>query len=102
MPFFAPFPVPTIMATGVASPKAQGQEMTRMEMPMEKANSKSAPMAKYHRAVTATAKVMTAGTKIPATASAIFAIGALLALASSTRRIIWLIVVSSPTRWAVT
>ena len=39
MPFVAPLPVPTIIAVGVASPSAQGQEMTRMEIPIERANS---------------------------------------------------------------
>ena len=33
MPFFAPNPLPTIIATGVASPSAQGQLMTSTEMP---------------------------------------------------------------------
>ena len=32
-PFFAPSPRPTTMATGVASPSAQGQLMTSTEMP---------------------------------------------------------------------
>ena len=36
IPFSAPLPVPTIMAVGVASPKAQGQEMTRTAMPMDR------------------------------------------------------------------
>ena len=40
---------------------------------------------------------MTTGTKIPAILSAILAMGALLELASSTRRMIWEKVVSSPT-----
>ena len=44
-----------------------------------------------------TAIVITTGTKTPAILSAILAIGALLEPASSTRRIIWLMVVSSPT-----
>ena len=39
MPFVAPLPVPTIIAVGVASPSAQGQEITRMEIPIESANS---------------------------------------------------------------
>ena len=39
IPFVAPLPVPTIIAVGVASPSAQGQEMTRMEIPIERANS---------------------------------------------------------------
>ena len=43
------------------------------------------------------AMVITMGTKTPAILSAIFAIGALLALASSTRCMIWEKVVSSPT-----
>ena len=37
MPFFAPSPLPTIMATGVASPSAQGQLMTSTEMPRARA-----------------------------------------------------------------
>ena len=33
MPFLAPMPLPTMMATGVARPSAQGQLMTSTEMP---------------------------------------------------------------------
>ena len=33
IPFFAPSPFPTMIATGVASPSAHGQLMTRTEMP---------------------------------------------------------------------
>ena len=43
---------------------------------------------------------ITTGTKTPATLSASLAMGALEAEASSTRRIIWARVVSSPTRLA--
>ena len=43
MPFSAPLPVPTMMAVGVARPRAQGQEITSTEMPMERANSKACP-----------------------------------------------------------
>ncbi len=32
MPFFAPSPLPTIIATGVASPRAQGQETTSTQI----------------------------------------------------------------------
>ena len=32
-------PVPTITAVGVASPRAQGQAITRVEIPKSKANS---------------------------------------------------------------
>ncbi len=31
IPFVAPFPVPTIIAVGVAKPRAQGQAITRTE-----------------------------------------------------------------------
>ena len=37
MPFSAPLPVPTMMATGVARPRAQGQEMTRTATPAVRA-----------------------------------------------------------------
>ena len=43
---------------------------------------------------------MTAGTNTPATLSAVLAIGAFVAAASETIRMIWLSVVSSPTRVA--
>ena len=33
MPFLAPLPLPTMMATGVASPSAHGQLMTSTEIP---------------------------------------------------------------------
>ena len=39
-PFFAPRPLPTMMATGVARPKAQGQLMTSTEIPRAKAKPK--------------------------------------------------------------
>lgn len=76
------------MATGVARPKAHGQEMTRTEMAVEKANSAVAPRRKYQMSPVMTAMVMTTGTKMPEIVSANFAIGALLALASSTSLII--------------
>ena len=37
MPFLAPRPLPTIMATGVARPRAQGQLITSTEMPRARA-----------------------------------------------------------------
>ena len=39
IPFSAPLPVPTIIATGVASPSAHGQEMTSTDIPLAIANS---------------------------------------------------------------
>ena len=40
MPFSAPLPVPAIIATGVASPSAQGHDITRTAIADESANSK--------------------------------------------------------------
>ena len=97
MPFSAPLPVPTIIATGVARPRAQGQEITRTVMAQERANSNVAWSIKYHTTNVTAAIPITTGTKIPAILSAVCAIGALEALASSTRRIICEKVVSSPT-----
>ena len=37
IPFFAPIPLPTIIATGVASPSAQGQLITNTDIPLAKA-----------------------------------------------------------------
>ena len=99
MPFFAPTPLPTMIATGVASPSAQGQLMTRTEMPRARANPTSRPRRSQTTVVTA-AIAMTVGTKMPETLSAIFAIGALVAAASETMRMICESVVSSPTRVA--
>ncbi len=96
IPFSAPFPVPTIIATGVASPRAQGQEITRTAIAPDIANSNAAP-ARSHTANVTAAIPITAGTKMPAVLSASLAIGALLEEASSTSRIICAIVVSSPT-----
>ena len=88
-----------MIATGVARPSAQGQLMTRTAIALDRAKPFSAPtifqITKVTRAIE-----MTAGTKMPETLSAIFAIGAFVAAASDT---IWMIrerVVSSPTRVA--
>ena len=91
IPFFAPMPLPTIIATGVASPNAHGQLITSTEIPLASANPTLCPASSHTMMVTA-AIVITAGTK-----SAIFAIGAFVAAASLT---IWIIcdsTVSSPT-----
>ena len=99
MPFFAPRPFPTMIATGVARPSAQGQEITSTEMPRATAKPASFPAIIQPRN-TSRAIPMTAGTNTPDTRSAIRAIGALVAAASDTIRMIWLSVVSSPTRSA--
>ena len=96
MPFSAPLPVPTIIATGVAKPNAHGQLITKIETAIEKANSTLAPLISQQLPAIS-AITITAGTKTPATLSAVLAMGALLALASSTSAIILLIVVSPPT-----
>ena len=40
IPFSAAFPVPTIIATGVAKPSAQGHDITRTAIAFDNANSK--------------------------------------------------------------
>ena len=99
MPCFAPTPLPTIIATGVASPKAHGQLMTSTDMPRASANPNDCPASSQAAIVTA-ASAITVGTKMPETLSAIFAIGALVAAASSTMRMICESAVFSPTRVA--
>ena len=96
IPFFAPTPLPTIIATGVARPNAQGQLITRTEIPLARANPTVCP-ARSQPIIVITAIVITAGTKISDTLSAILAIGAFVAAASLTILIIWERVVSSPT-----
>ena len=96
IPFFAPTPFPTIIATGVASPSAHGQLITSTEIPLASAKLNSFPI-KSHTIKVTTAMEMTTGTNTPDTLSAILAIGALVAAASLTILIIWESVVSTPT-----
>ena len=96
IPDDAPRPVPTMMAVGVASPSAQGHEMTSTEMAIDSANSKLSP-ARSHAAADTIAIAMTIGTKTPLTLSASFAIGAFEDVASSTSFMIRCSAVSSPT-----
>ncbi len=96
MPFLAPIPFPTIIATGVARPRAQGQLITSTEIPLARAKPMPRP-SKIHTSVVMTASTITVGTNTPDTLSATFAIGALVAAASLTILIIWERVVSSPT-----
>ena len=99
IPFFAPVPLPTIMATGVARPRAQGQLMTSTEMARATEKAKERP-AISHPASVRRARPITAGTKTAETRSAMRASGALVAAASETVRMICASVVSSPTRVA--
>ena len=92
-------PLPTMMATGVARPRAQGQLITSTEIARPNAWPTSGSISIQTTKVT-TAMEITAGTKMPLTLSATLAMGALVAAASDTMRMIWLSVVSSPTRVA--
>ena len=66
IPLLAPLPVPTIIAVGVARPSAQGQEMTRTEMLIDRANSK--PYPNSSQTMTAiSAMLITNGTNTPLT-----------------------------------
>ena len=93
-------PLPTIIATGVASPNAQGQLITSTDIPRASANPISRP-AISHAATVIAAIMSTTGTNTPETLSATFAIGALVAEASVTVFIISAKVVSPPTRVAL-
>ena len=86
-----------MIATGVASPSAHGQEITRIDIAIPSENSNPPPRMKYHTINEMIDTLMTIGTKTDDILSASFAIGALVALASSTSSIILAIVVSEPT-----
>ena len=88
-----------MMATGVARPRAQGQLMTSTAMPRARAKAISWP-AMSQQIVVRMARPITVGTKTPDTRSAMRAMGALVAAASLTMRMIWESVVSWPTRVA--
>ncbi len=96
IPFFAPLPLPTMIATGVASPRAQGQLITRTDIPLASEKPMLWPLTSQITIVI-NAIPITTGTKMPETLSAIFAIGALVAEASETILIIFEIAVSCPT-----
>ena len=87
MPFFAPMPLPTMIATGVASPSAQGQEITSTAMARAIEKVKLFPPSSQTPSVSS-ATPITAGTNTAETRSAIRARGALVAAASLTMRMI--------------
>ncbi|MPN38736.1 hypothetical protein SDC9_186261 [bioreactor metagenome] len=62
-PYSAPLPVPTIIAVGVARPKAQGQAITRTDINMVKANTPVSPPNQYQAAAERIEIVITIGTK---------------------------------------
>ena len=100
IPFFAPTPLPTMMATGVASPRAQGQLTTRTVMARASDQPRGAPARNFQITKVTRAMPMTAGTNTPEILSASLATGALVAAASLTILMIWDSVVSSPIREA--
>ncbi len=95
IPFSAPFPVPTIIAVGVASPRAHGQAI--ISTATNVLSAKLIPSMKYHIIPEIIAMLTTTGTKYALIVSASFCIGALLPCASSTSFIICESIVSDPT-----
>ncbi len=97
-PFCAPRPTPTMMDTGVARPSAQGHAMisTATALMSPWLSRGSLPQSAQMRKVRSAA-IMTAGTKMPETRSAVFWIGALLCWAFFTRSMIWDKSMSEPT-----
>ena len=92
IPISAPFPVPTMIAVGVARPNAQGQAMIITEMNAIKAKRngvvgkgpKESPKL-HQNAKTKRARTITTGTKIAAILSASLCTGAFDPCACSTR-----------------
>ncbi len=101
MPSWAPRPVPTISAVGVASPSAHGQAMISTATAAVNAVAGSAPVPSQKPSV-ATASAITTGTKTPEMRSASRCTWVLPCWASSTRRAICASWVSLPTRVART
>ena len=83
IPFLAPTPLPTIIATGVASPRAQGQLTTNTVMALARENPMGAPTNSQIIRVNS-AMIITTGTNTPEIRSASLATGALVAAASLT------------------
>ncbi len=100
-PSSAPRPDPTMIAVGVARPRAHGQAMINTAVALRMASTTSAPEASQATSVTA-ATAITNGTNTPATRSASFCTGARDACASSTSRTTWARAVSAPTASATT
>ena len=82
IPCLAALPVPTMIASGVASPRAQGQDITSTETITVTENDTLLP-ERNHRAQHAAAMSSTVGTNTPATRSAMRAMGALVPWAPS-------------------
>nr|WRX71469.1 hypothetical protein [Actinomycetes bacterium] len=100
-PSWAPRPVPTSKAVGVASPRAQGQAMISTATAAVNAAVTVWPVSSQPASV-ANERPMTTGTKTAETRSARRWTSALPFWASSTSRAIWASWVSDPTRVART
>ena len=101
MPSWAPRPVPTRMAVGVARPIAHGQAMISTATAAVNAAPALCPAASHPASVTM-ATPMTTGTNTAEIRSASRCTGALPAWASATSRAIWASWVPAPTRVART
>ena len=99
IPILAPAPLPAIIATGVASPRAHGQLITSTDIPLAMAKENDCPAISQPASVSKE-RIMIEGTNILETLSAIRAIGAFVAAASETVFIICARVVSFPMRVA--
>jgi hypothetical protein len=99
IPCCAPLPVPTITATGVASPSAHGQAIISTEISTVNASLKS-PVPMSHAVPASMARAMTTGTNMPEILSASLAMGAFDPCASSMSFTIRARVVALPTRVA--
>jgi hypothetical protein len=99
MPFSAPRPVPTMIAVGVASPRAHGHAMMSTETAVTSAMLRrdSAGEANHQTTNVTRAMAITMGTNTPLILSARRAIGALLPWASCTSRTICWSAESAPT-----
>src|SRR5690554_1138554 len=98
MPFSAALPTPTIMAVGVASPKAQGQAITStVTMASRPCTTPLLPPHRSQAPKVRTAMPSTTGTKTAAILSTSFCTGALLPWASRTVCMIWASSVAPPT-----
>ena len=95
-PSWAPRPVPTSSAVGVASPSAHGQAMISTATAAVKAKVRPSPAPSQKPSV-ATASPITTGTKTPEMRSASRWTGALPVWASVTSLAIWASAVSAPT-----
>ena len=101
IPSSAPRPEPTMMAVGVARPRAHGQAMMSTATDACTASG-TLPLTSNHPVSVPMAMSTTTGTNTPEMRSASRWIGALLVWASSTNRTIWARAVSEPMRVAAT